>query len=85
VEERAVKIQRDVEQHANELAARDPRSRAHAELTSYGTGGQYAALVVGRFGELSKGFVKLRDYFALQKEIRPENKRNSPMGLAKRR
>ncbi len=34
VEERAVKIQRDVEQHAKELDARDPRSRVHAELMS---------------------------------------------------
>ena len=30
VEERAVKIQRDVEQHAKELDARDPRRRVHA-------------------------------------------------------
>ena len=36
VEERVVKIQRDVEQHAKELVARDPRSRVHAELMSYG-------------------------------------------------
>ena len=47
VEERAVKIQRDVVQHAKELDARDPRNRVHAELMSYGIGGQYVALVVG--------------------------------------
>ena len=67
VEERAVKIQRDIEQHAKELDARDPRNRVHAELMSYGVGGQYVALVVGRFGEFSKDFIKLRDYIARQK------------------
>ena len=67
VEERAVKIQRDVVQHAKELDARDPRNRVHAELMSYGIGGQYVALVVGRFGEFSKDFIKLRDYIARQK------------------
>ena len=67
VEERAVKIQRDVVQHATELDARDPRNRVHAELMSYGIGGQYVALVVGRFGEFSKDFIKLRDYIARQK------------------
>ena len=39
VEERAVKIQRGVVQHAKELDARDPRNRVHAELMSYGIGG----------------------------------------------
>jgi hypothetical protein len=34
---------------------------------SYGAGGQYVALVVGRFGEFSKDFIKLRDYAARQK------------------
>ena len=34
---------------------------------SYGIGGQYVALVVGRFGEFSKDFIKLRDYIARQK------------------
>jgi hypothetical protein len=67
VEERAVKIQREVVQHAKELDARDPRNRVHAELMSYGVGGQYVALVVGRFGEFSKDFIKLRDYIARQK------------------
>ena len=57
-----MKIQRDIEQHAKELDARDPRNRVHAELVSYGVGGQYVALVVGRFGEFSKDFIKLRDY-----------------------
>ena len=67
MEERAVKIQREVVQHAKELDARDPRNRVHAELMSYGVGGQYVALVVGRFGEFSKDFIKLRDYIARQK------------------
>ena len=53
VEERAVKIQRGVVQHA--------------KLMSHGTGGQYVALVVGRFGEFSKDFIKLRDYIARQR------------------
>ena len=34
---------------------------------SYGIRGQYIALVVGRFGEFSKDFIKLRDYIARQK------------------
>ena len=67
VEERAAKIQRGIVQHAKELDARDPRNRVHAELMSYGVGGQYVALVVGRFGEFSKDFIKLRDYIARQK------------------
>ena len=66
MEERAVKIQREVVQHAKELDARDPRSRVHAELMSCGVGG-HVALVVGRFGEFSKDFIKLRDYIARQK------------------
>ncbi len=36
-------------------------------MMSYGIGGQYVALVVGRFGEFSKDFIKLRDYIARQK------------------
>ncbi len=61
-EELAVKTQRDLEQHAKKLDARDPRSRVHAELMSCGTGGgRYVALAVGRFGEFSIDFIKLRD------------------------
>ena len=56
-----------VQRGAKELDARDPRNRVHAELMSYGVGGQYVALVVGRFGEFSKDFIKLRDYIARQK------------------
>ena len=67
VEERAAKIQRDVEQHAKKLDARDPCSRVHAELMSCGVRGQYVAVVVGRFGEFSKDFIKLRDYIARQR------------------
>ena len=54
-----VKFQREVVQHAKELDARDPRNRVYAELMSYGIGGQYVALVVGRFGEFSKDFINL--------------------------
>jgi hypothetical protein len=36
-------------------------------MKSYGIEGQYIELVVGRFGELSRDFVKMRDYIALQK------------------
>ena len=39
----------------------------NAELMSYGVRGQYVALVVGRFGEFSKDFIKLRDYNAHQR------------------
>ena len=34
---------------------------------SYGIRGQYLAMVVGRFGEFSKDFIKLRDYIAREK------------------
>ena len=34
---------------------------------SYGVRGKYVALVVGRFGEFSKDFIKLRDYIARQR------------------
>ncbi len=36
-------------------------------MKSYGTWGQYIAVVVGRFGEFSKDFIKLRDYIARQR------------------
>ena len=43
------------------LDARDPRNTELAELMSFGIGGQYLAMVVGRFGEFSEDFIKLRD------------------------
>jgi hypothetical protein len=49
------------------LDARDPRNTVHAEMKSYGIEGRYIALVVGRFGEFSRDFVKLRDYIARQR------------------
>ncbi len=49
------------------MDARDPRNTVHAEMKSYGIEGQYIALVVGRFGEFSRDFVKLRDYIARQR------------------
>jgi hypothetical protein len=45
----------------------DPRSTVHAEMESYGIGGRDISLFVGRFGEFSKDFVKLRDYIARQR------------------
>ncbi len=36
-------------------------------MKSHGIGGRYIALVVGRFGEFPRDFVKLRDYIARQK------------------
>ncbi len=67
VEKRAERIQRDLEQNAKDLDARDPRSTVHAELLSYGVGGRYISLVVGRFDEFFVDFVKLRDYIARQR------------------
>jgi hypothetical protein len=60
VEERAERIQRDLEQNATDLETREPRNTAHAEMKSYGVGGWYIALVVGRFGDFSRDFAKLR-------------------------
>ncbi len=39
----------------------------HAEMKSYGIEGRYTALVVGRLGEFSRDFVKLRDCIARQR------------------
>jgi hypothetical protein len=66
VEERAERIQLDLEQNAKDLDARDPHNTVHAEMKSYGIWGRYIAPVVGRFGEFSRDFVKLRDYIARQ-------------------
>ena len=67
VEERAERIQRDLEHNASDLGASDPRSTVHAEMKSYGIEGRYIALAVCRFGEFPRGFVKLRDYIARQR------------------
>ena len=67
VGKRAEHIQRDLKKHAKDLDARDPRNTVLAELMYYGIGGQYLAMVVGRFGEFSKDFIKLRDYIARQR------------------
>ncbi len=67
VEERAQRIQQDLIKHAKDLDARDPRNTVNAEMMSYGIRGQCIAMVAGRFGELSKDFIKLRDYIARQR------------------
>ena len=64
VEKRAEHIQLGLIQNAKDLDARDPRSTVLDEMKSYGTEGQYIALAVGRYGEFSRDFVKLRDYIA---------------------
>ena len=61
VEKRAEHIQLDLERNAKDLGARDPRTTVHAEMKSYGIEGRCIALVVGRFGEFSRDFVKVRD------------------------
>jgi hypothetical protein len=47
VEKRAERIQRDLEQNAKDLDARDPRNTVHAERKSYGIGG--AVYCTGRW------------------------------------
>ena len=81
-EERAERIQRNLEQHAKDLDARDPRSAVLAEMKSYGIEGQYIALVVGRFGEFSRDFVKMRDYIARQKAYACNEHFNSSINMA---
>ena len=67
VKKRAEHIQLGLEQNAKDLGARDPRSTVLAEMKSYGTEGQYIALVVGRFSEISRDFVNMRDNIAREK------------------
>ena len=62
-------IQLDLIQNAKDLDARDPRNTVLAEMKSYDTEGQYIALVVGRYGEFSRDFVKLRDYITGPSEL----------------
>ncbi len=82
VEERAERTQRDLEQNAKDLDARDPRSTVHAEIKSYGIVGRYIALAVGRFGEFSKDFAKLRDYIARQRACAYNEHFNSSGNMA---
>ena len=88
VEERARRIQLDLDQNAKDLGfelikvPRDPRSTVHAKMKSYGIEGRYIALVVGRFGELSKDFVKLRDYISRQRAYAYNEHFNSSVNMA---
>ena len=61
---------------------RDPRNTVHAETKSYGMEGRYIALVVGRFGELSRDFVKMRDNIARQKAYAYTEHLNSLVNMA---
>ena len=82
VEKRAEHIQLDLIQNAKDLGARDPRNTLHAEMKSYGTEGQYIALVVGRFGKFSRDFVKVRDYIAREKACAYNEHFNSSVNMA---
>jgi hypothetical protein len=61
VEKRAEHTHLDLIPNAKNLDARDPRNTVLAEMKSYVIEGQYIALVVGRFGEFTKDFVKMRE------------------------
>jgi hypothetical protein len=64
------------------MGARDPRNTVHAKMKSYGIEGRYIALVVGRFGEFSRDFVKVRDYIAREKACAYDGHFNSPVNMA---
>ncbi len=51
-------------------------------MKSYGVEGQYIALVVGRYGEFSRDFVKMRDYVARQKAYAYNEHFNSSVNMA---
>ena len=51
-------------------------------MKSYGIEGQYIALVVGRFGEFSRDFVKVRDYIARQRACAHNRHFNSSVNIA---
>jgi hypothetical protein len=76
------RIQLDLDQNAKDLDAWDPRSTVHAEMKSYGIEGRCIALVVGRFGEFSKDFVKLRDCIARQRAYAYNEHFNSSVNMA---
>ncbi len=82
VEKRARRIQLDFDQNAKDLDARNPRNTVHAEMKSYGIEGRYIALVVGRFGKFSKGFVKLCGYIACQRANVYNEHFNSSVNMA---
>jgi hypothetical protein len=82
VEERAERIQRDLDQNATDLGARDPCSTVHADMKSYGIEGRYIALVVGRFGEFFRDFAELRDYIARQRAYAYNEHFNSSVNMA---
>ena len=51
-------------------------------MKSYGIKERYIALVVGRFGEFSRDFVKVRDYIARQKAYTYNEHFNSSVNMA---
>ena len=51
-------------------------------MMPYGIGGQYLAMVAGRFGELPKDFIKLRDYIARQRAYAYNEHFNSSVNRA---
>ncbi len=51
-------------------------------MKSYGIEGRYIALAVGRFGEFSRDFVKVRDYISRQKACAYDEHFNSPVNMA---
>jgi hypothetical protein len=51
-------------------------------MKSYGIEGRYMALVVGRFGEFSRDFAKLRGYNARQKAYAYNEHFNSSVNMA---
>jgi hypothetical protein len=51
-------------------------------MKSYGIEGRYIGLVVGRFGEFPKGFVKLRGYIASQRAYAYNEHFNSSVNMA---
>ena len=81
-EKRAEHIQLDLIQNAKDLGARNPRSTVHAEMKSYGIEGRFIALAVGRFGEFSGDFVKMRDYIAREKTYAYNEHFNSSVNMA---
>jgi hypothetical protein len=82
VEKRAEHIQLDLIQNTKDLGARDSRSTVLAEMKSYGTEGQYIALVVGRYGEFFRDFAKMRDYIAREKACAHNGHFNSSVKMA---
>ena len=51
-------------------------------MKSYGTEGQYIALVVGRYGEFFRDFVNMRDYIAREKAYAYNEHFNSSVNTA---